>query len=487
MATSTTDDGMVPVREGEYGERVIAIEPGGVEYIPDRERHGHALNLFWTWNSPNWEFATVFVGVIPVAFLGAGFWPTAVAVAVGTALGCITHGLLTSMGPKFGVPQMIQSRGAFGYLGNFVPAGLNTIFAGIGWFIVNSASGTFALSSLTTIIHSHLAGFPVFPFQLSLAIIVAAQLFIAFIGHNFIHAFERFVFPYLLVVFVITSVLIFAHAHLGTAFNTKAGGPGGATGAFILAMFIAYGYAIGWNPFASDYSRYLPRGSSHAAAGMWAALGVFVSCAFLEIVGAAVATVPGTNWGASPTDQFVKVDPGLLAALTVLGISVGTVSANVINLYSAAMSFLSLGVRFGGLRLQRAVTAVGLGVIGFIVALALQANIAPGSKYEDFLLLLGYWITPWLAVVLVDYWLKRGRYAEATFFDKARNSWKGVVAMVVGIAASVPFWNQTLYTGPLPAAHPAIGDLSFIVGFGVSAILYTLFSLIGRRPAAATA
>ena len=56
----------VQVREGDYGARVIAVEPGGAEFIPLHERHGRPLQLFWTWTSPNLEFATVFVGVIAV-------------------------------------------------------------------------------------------------------------------------------------------------------------------------------------------------------------------------------------------------------------------------------------------------------------------------------------------------------------------------------------------------------------------------------------
>src|SRR5439155_14833878 len=60
----------VPVREGDYGERVATIEPGGVEYIALKERHGKPIDLFWTWLSPNLEFATVFVGVLGVAVFG---------------------------------------------------------------------------------------------------------------------------------------------------------------------------------------------------------------------------------------------------------------------------------------------------------------------------------------------------------------------------------------------------------------------------------
>ena len=63
----------VPVREGDYGERVATVEPGGVEYISLRERHGKPIDLFWTWLSPNLEFATVFVGVLGVAVFGLSF------------------------------------------------------------------------------------------------------------------------------------------------------------------------------------------------------------------------------------------------------------------------------------------------------------------------------------------------------------------------------------------------------------------------------
>ena len=66
--TALEDD--VEVRQGTYGEKVIAVEPGGAEFIPLSERHGRPLQLFWTWTSPNMEFATVFVGFIGVVFFG---------------------------------------------------------------------------------------------------------------------------------------------------------------------------------------------------------------------------------------------------------------------------------------------------------------------------------------------------------------------------------------------------------------------------------
>src|SRR5437763_16746608 len=161
----------VPVREGDYGERVATVEPGGVEYIALKERHGKPIDLFWTWLSPNLEFATVFIGVIAVAFLGLNLWQAALAIIVGTALGSITHGVLSSWGPKFGVPMMVQGRGAFGFLGNFVPAVLMSVTSGVGWFAVNSVSATFAL---VTLVHV--------PFWLALVVVVLLQVLVAFFG-----------------------------------------------------------------------------------------------------------------------------------------------------------------------------------------------------------------------------------------------------------------------------------------------------------------
>lgn len=472
----------VPVREGDYGERVAAVEPGGVEYIPERERHGKPLNLFWTWVSPNMEFATVFIGVLPIAAFGMGFWDATVAIVLGTLLGSITHAVLSSWGPKFGVPQLVQSRAAFGFLGNILPAGLNAFTGMIGWFIVNSVSGAFALSALFG--PSVLKWFTM-PFWLAFLIIVVAQVAVAFIGHNFIHSFERYVFPYLTIVFLIACGIVFAKANFATGIDAKVQGPLGESGAFTLSFTAAFGYAVGWNPYASDYTRYLPRRSSRLAAGLWAGLGVALSCIVLEEAGNALATFANIgNLFTNPTAEFVKPLPLVLAALTLIAISIGTVAANALNIYSGAMSFLALGIRLP-LTLRRAIVALASGVLGYAIGVAGQANVGPGSKYEDFLLLISYWIAPFLAVVMVDYLLRRGNFGdEELFYDTRHNTWKGFVAMAAAIIVSVPFWNNTLYTGPIAHGNPALGDITFIVGFVVAAVLYFAFNA-GRSPAPA--
>ncbi|MBO0689447.1 MAG: cytosine permease [Candidatus Dormibacteraeota bacterium] len=453
----------VPVREGVYGERVAAVEPGGIEYIPGTERHGRPVQMFWTWMSPNLEFATIFVGVLGTAVFGGSFWVIAIAVALGSALGSLTHGVLSSWGPKFGVPQMVQGRGAFGFRGNFVPAVLMSMTSGIGWFAVNSVSATFAL---VTLVHV--------PFWIALTVVVLLQVIVAFFGHNLVHVWERYAFIPLVIVFAAATIVILLRAHLGQGASPKGVGD---VAAFSLTAAAAFGYAVGWNPYASDYTRYLSPSAGRLRVGFWAGLGVFVSCLVLEVMGAALGTVPGTNFAGSPTDQLANALPAALAVVTLLCITLGGISANVLNIYSGAMAFLTLGIRIGA-RQRRAIVALVFGAIGFVVALiGGQGTVA--HSYENFLLLISYWIAPWLAIMFTDYWLRHGDYGNGSiFYDRGHNLWSGVVAFVVATVVSIwLFANQTIYVGVVPTHVPTVGDLTFAVGFILAAVLYAL----GRR------
>jgi nucleobase:cation symporter-1, NCS1 family len=482
VATTTDINAQVPVREGEYGSKVTAVEPGGVEYISERERHGSPIQLFWTWMSPNMEFATVFVGVLPIAVFGGGFWPTVFGVTLGSLMGSITHAILSTMGPRFGVPQMVEGRASFGFFGNFLPAALSWLTASFGWFIVNSVSGTFALVTLTSVVSNKTA---VLDFRVAFVIVVVAQVIVAFIGHNLIHQFERIIFPYLTAVFGLATIIILLKANPGVGFNGNAPVPfGGASGAFILAVFISFGYAIGWNPFASDYSRYLPKNSNPRSVALAAGLGVFVSCTVLEIAGAAAATI--SKLGANPTEQFTNPLPVWLQVMVLLGIALGAVAANVLNIYSGSMAFLTLGINLA-VQWRRAISALVFGVIGLVIGLALQANVGPGTKYENFLLLITYWITPWLAVVITDFVLHRGRYPEQVFYDTGWANWKGFIAMLAGIIATYPFWDQgdPIPLGWVPKNYPQFGDLSFFAGAIVATVVYLVLYQVGRQSSGA--
>jgi purine-cytosine permease-like protein len=376
----------------------------------------------------------------------------------------------------------VESRGAFGFLGNVLPAGLNAFTGAFGWFIVNSVSGAFAIQALLPSLS--------IPFWLAFLVIVIAQVLIATLGHNLIHVFERWALPLLGVVFTLACVFIFIHGNYGVGFNSKA--PlafGGDLGGWILTFTAAFGYAVGWNPYAADYTRYLPPSTNRTMVGFWAGFGVLISCIVLELAGAVLATVSGTKWSPAdiPTAQLQRAMPDPIYYLTLLAIAVGAVAANAINIYSGTMSLVAIGIREMGMtvRQRRALLAIVAGVIGFFGGLYLESK-GVSEQYTNFLLLISYWIAPWLAVVLVDYWLRRGDYGdESIFYDTKHQRWQGFVAMAVGLVVSVwLFANNAIYTGPVPNGNPQIGDITFIVGFVISGALYLVFNLGLRRKAA---
>jgi NCS1 nucleoside transporter family len=454
-----------PIAAEHYGKKTVAVEPGGVEVIPASERHGGPLQMLWTWTSPNLEFATIGVGIIGPLFFGLSFWHTVAAIVLGTALGSVSHGVLTSWGPVSGLAQMVLSRTGFGFLGNVLPAGLNAVVAGIGWFAVNSISGALAL-------HALVSGLPNW---LCLLVIVAAQLVVASYGHNLVHAFERFALPLLAVVFVIGAIVVFSKAHLGSA-----GAP--VPGAFLIETAAAFGYACGWNPYAADYSRYLPASSNRRMAGVYAGLGILVSCVILESAGAAMVSAAGKSAAVDP-GVYTGLMPTFLGKLTLLCIAIGAVAANALNIYSGAMSFLAIGVRLPPRR-ARAMVAAIFGVLGFVLAIFGLKN--AGQNYESFLLVIAYWIGPWLGVVFVDRYLRRGTDIAAVALDKTYTNWAGPIAMAVGIVVSVwLFSNQTKYIGLVPNAHGAFGDITFLVGFVVAGGLYAVLpKKLGSAPSA---
>jgi len=129
------------------------------------------------------------------------------------------------------------------------------------------------------------------------------------------------------------------------------------------------------------------------------------------------------------------------------------------------------------------VMTVEPGGIGYVVARA--GELDAGHSHENFLLLIGYWITRFLGVILADYWLHRGRYDERDFINRRHNPIAGLAAVAAGIVVSTPFWNQSLWHGPVVDALPQLGALSFIVGCVVAAGVY--FALAGKSVTEAAA
>jgi NCS1 family nucleobase:cation symporter-1 len=203
-------------------------------------------------------------------------------------------------------------------------------------------------------------------------------------------------------------------------------------------------------------------------------VGLFVSVTFVAVMGAASATLIAPK-DATPTAAFTGHLPSWLADLVLIAIILGAISANALNVYSGAISLTALGLKLPAW-LNRSVLVVVSGVAGTAAAWASLSD--AGSAYEAFLLVIAYWVAPWLGVVLVERWFQSRTPTEELaprLTDPTFTNWPGLAALLIGVAVSVPlFSNQEDYVGYVPKHWPSFGDSTPIVGFVLSAVLYVV-------------
>ena len=102
--------------------------------------------------------------------------------------------------------------------------------------------------------------------------------------------------------------------------------------------------------------------------------------------------------------------------------------------------------------------------------------------FENIVLFSGYWAAPYVAIVLIEWWLRKGKVNVGSLLHlrDLESGWEGLVALVVGFGAAVPFMDATIFVGPVSEGPLHGGDLAYEVGFVVAGIVYyTLRTLTG--------
>ena len=437
-----------------YGDRVTIPEPYSIEHIPFAERHGHSRQLLWLWLSANLTIADFALGFLPVT-LGLPVAATLLALALGNILGGLVLAWSAAMGPAAGYPQMFIGRRGFGRVGGYIPAALNWLSTA-GWFTVNTILGAFAIQLLL----------PGLTFWVAAAILVVVQTLLVVYGHNVIQEFERYMVLILGLLFTIATVIALTHGSTIAAWHPK---PIASTlTLFAIVLAASFSYIMSWSPYASDYSRYLPEITSRSYIAIYVFAGAVVASFLTEVVGMLVAILAP---GASTPIAALKTAMGGFGVFAVLAVILGATTANVLNLYSNTLSAKVLDVR-----LRRWQLAIIGGALGFVLALIGSRDFL--QNYQNFLIVLDYWIMPWLAVVLLDFYVFRHR--EPMGFSEAVSlNWNGLIAWVIGLGVSLLFIYEQFEIFGVKAHGPFAtwfgdADFGYFIGFIVAGVIYLL-------------
>ncbi|MCL4518253.1 MAG: cytosine permease [Thaumarchaeota archaeon] len=431
-------------------DKATEIEKLGIEHVPSEQRHGSSGRTFTLWFAANLTIADYVIGVLITAVFGLTLLQSIPIMIAGNVLGGLVVGLSGAMGPKLGFPQMFSSRSSFGKRGNYIPGALNWISTA-GWFTVNTILGTMAIQALI----------PSANYYLGAILLVAVQVLIGIYGHDFIHLFERAMSVILGLLFF--AVLVLALPKIGSVVPPNSSVFGAPIGAAATALAVTFSYIMSWSPYASDYTRYLPESSSKLKLTLFALAGGAIASFFVELIGAIVGALTQSS------DYFVSLRnfSGNLGDVVLVGLILGAVAANALNIYTNSLSALVLDVKA-----KRWITVTFAGALGLVLALIGGANFE--GNFENFLLILDYWITPWLAIILVDFFVARRTTSEAC--ENAK-SWDFGTLGIYGLSVliSVPFMvPPSGWVGPLAYIFGG-ADFSYFISFGIAAILYGLY------------
>ena len=444
-----------------------AIEVHSIDYIPQRERHGKVTDQFTLWFLGNAELATLAVGFIGIS-LGLNLFWCLVAIILGEVFGTFFMAFHSVQGPRLGIPQLIQSRPQFGYLGALIPQAIG-VFLYVGFNVFNTIISGLALSTVV----------PAISPQLGILLMAVLALVLTLGGYDWIHFVQKWGTYIFLPVFGVFTVGVLLTAKLPAEQLSTSGFQ---LTPFLVVLIAVAAYQVSQAPYVSDYSRYLNKGIAARSTFWWTYFGSSIGSLWMIGLGALLLAAYS---GAAPVDSIVSGGNAIFTGFGTFALAIaliGLVSVIALNLYSGSLAGLAAVDTVSPIKAtlnNRIVAVLIIAILGTAGALLIPEDFLAG--YYNFLVVLIYFLTPWTAVNLVDfYYVRKGDYAIREIFNPrgiyGRWNWRGLTAYFVGFAAMIPFFNiPGLFVGPV--AEGASGaDFSIFIGLPVSALLYYLLA-----------
>ncbi|CAN3130805.1 cytosine permease [Mycobacterium sp. smrl_JER01] len=453
----------------------VPFDAHGIEPIPEDSRDCSPWELFWIWSGANIAPINWVLGALGIT-LGLSLVETLVVVAVGNVLGCTIFGIFNVIGHRTAVNQMVLGRAPFGRRGAAVP-GVVQFLLTMGWVGVN----TWVVLDLVMAVLAEVGvtGGAWLDIVVAAAI-MAIQLGLALYGFYAIRSFEKYTVPATVLVMAAMTVL----AMMTTDVNWSLAGTELApdekfTAVTQLLTAIGVGWGLTWIPYASDYSRFV-RVSASARTVFWSSsLGMYIPTVWLAALGACLASAGS---GSDPSALVVSTF-GVMAIPVLLLLVHGPIATNILNLYSCSLAALSIGVRAARWK----ITLVAGVVASAVLAIFVRAD-SFAHAFDHWMVSILVWISPWAAIMLVDYFvIRRGTLDVATLYEEAgssnhgRYNAAGLTSLAAGIIAGWS-WQYGLVPAMQGPIATALGntDFSWLSGSLVAGALYFLLVRLRR-------
>jgi purine-cytosine permease-like protein len=463
-----------------HGNEVFGVEVRGFDHIPEPERNMtmRQVDLFWVANSVNlFSFA---LGVLAVA-QGLSLRLALAACAVGSITYVyVSYGSIISV--RAGLPVSTLTRAAFGVRGNLPNAVLSWVVS-VAFEVIITIFGVEALLALFQLLGWKDSGAAGKWLAVLLQLLLCGG--IAVLGHATMVWFQR-----VLAVMVSGALILVIAIVVGSNELTRTAGPHilrspGAT----IAAFVTACAAIASNPLsflfnAADWVRYLPSATPGRTVFWHVFWASYLPSLALTAMGAICATLGDMSDPVAGLKPFI---PNWLFIVYIFAVIGGSLANNIPTYYSSGLSLQAIGLKVH----RNAATGWDV-IVSTAIALYILFVQDFSTALNDFIALLVVWVGPYGGVWICDGYLRDGKFDFRAIHSKTDAAgrywgWHGVnlagcFALLAGMTSAAMTMKSPLYEGPIATALGGT-DLSWLVGFPVSALIYAGLTLFNERRA----
>ncbi|MCZ4611095.1 cytosine permease [Streptomyces sp. Lzd4kr] len=446
------------------GDRVGRVEVLGYDHIPLDQRHGTPRELGGVWAAAYIAPLYLLLGGI-LMVLGLNLWQAFLALVVGN-LAYTLVAVIGTAGPRAGTPTITISRAQYGPRGNL----LSAFFAWFNLVAFEALNFTVGAAALVLLLDYAGVGASTAVQGATLAVVIGGSFTLAYFGHATIVRFQKLATAILACGAFLLFVFVLDDIRWDYSPNVPLAGFSGVAVWFV-ALGVVISGSISWCTVPADYTRYLPPRTNPRAIVFWTTLGGFVPAVFLGMIAVFAGTAVDMS---DPFAGIKEVVPGWFYVPILLVLLVGSISNNVLTIYSSSMSLQTMGLpikRYQGVFID--------GVIGS--AMALYATFATDflTALTEFLQLAVIWYAAYTAIFIADIVIRRNDYdgrqlhagAGGRYWGRNGVHWPGITALGLAMTAGLLFANTTRFQGPLSESLSGI-DLSYVVSFIVAGAAY---------------
>ncbi|BCM65447.1 MULTISPECIES: purine-cytosine permease family protein [Streptomyces] len=474
------------------------VEAHGVERIPDADRTATPLDLFRLAFGGANTFSTCVLGAFPILF-GLSFRQGLAATVLGVLTGALILCPMAVFGPVNGTNNAVSSSAHLGVHGRVVGSFLSLLTA-VAFFSLSVWSSGDALVGGAHRLFGLERG--------TLSYVVAYALFAGLVLAVCVYGFRFMLFVNKIAVTSASLLFLLGAVAFAGDFDPSYAGvftdsADAATRSmfwpsFIGATLIVLSNPVSFGAFLGDWSRYIPASTPRrrvVGAAFLSQLATLLPFVFGLATASIVATkAPAYVDPAAPdfVGGLLAISPSWFFLPVCLLALIGGMSTGTTSLYGTGLDFSSV---FPRLSRVRATLLVGALSIVFIFVGRFGLDLV--RSISTFATVIITCTTPWMVVMMLGFWTRRGWYdpeALQVFNRRQRGgrywfahgwNWRGMTAWWVAALTGVLFTNiPGQFVGPLgDLAHGV--DIGLPLSLAVAAVLFLALLRLFPEPRAA--